>query len=114
MKATIYLNNKVIFSSDNISSKKLEKVENELKLKHGCMLMADRVKKGFKVFASKQTQNYFNFKIMKTTKKQLVAQLIEKYEQNGYPIKNFIGKPLSYFDEEKVKNLLQNKHFFKC
>jgi hypothetical protein len=53
MKATIYLNNKVIFSSDNISSKKLEKVENELKLKHGCMLMADRVKKGFKVFASK-------------------------------------------------------------
>ena len=47
-------------------------------------------------------------------KKQLVAQLIAKYEQNGYPIKNFIGKPLSYFDEEKVKNLLQNKHFFKC
>ena len=53
MKATIYLNNKVIFSSDNISSKKLEKVENELKLQHGCMLMADRVKNGFKVFTSK-------------------------------------------------------------
>ena len=47
-------------------------------------------------------------------KKQLVAQLIAKYVQNGYNIENFKGKPLSYFDEEKVKNLLQNKHFFKC
>ena len=62
-----------------------------------------------------KTQNYLYFTKMKATeKKQLIAQLIEKYEQNGYPIKNFIGKPLSYFDEEKVKNLLQNKHFFKC
>ena len=53
MKATIYLNNEVIFSSNSVSAKKLEKVENDLKLQHGCMLMADRVKKGFKVFTSK-------------------------------------------------------------
>jgi hypothetical protein len=49
-----------------------------------------------------------------TEKKQLVAQLIEKYVQNGYPIENFIGKPLSYFDDEKIKTLLENKYFFKC
>ena len=52
---------------------------------------------------------------MKTTeKKQLVAQLIEKYVQNGIDIKNFVGKPLSYFDEKKIKTLLEDKHFFKC
>ena len=49
-----------------------------------------------------------------TEKKKLIAQLLEKYVQNGSPIENFIGKPLSYFDEEKVKNLLKNQHFFKC
>lgn len=48
-----------------------------------------------------------------TEKKQLVAQLIEKYVQNGYDIKNLIGKPLCYFDEEKIKILLENKYFFK-
>ena len=48
-----------------------------------------------------------------TEKKQLIAQLIEKYVQNGYDITEFIGKPLSYFDEEKIKVLLENKHFFK-
>jgi len=47
-------------------------------------------------------------------KKQLVAQLIAKYVQNGYPIENFKGKPLSYFDEEKIKAILENKYFFKC
>lgn len=47
-------------------------------------------------------------------KKQLVAQLIEKYVQNGYDITTFIGKPLSYFDEEKMKVVLENKYFFKC
>jgi len=62
-----------------------------------------------------KTQNDLNFTIMKATeKKQLVAQLIKKYVQNGYPIENFKGKPLSYFDEEKVKAILENKYFFKC
>ena len=51
---------------------------------------------------------------MKTQeKKQLIAQLIEKYVQSGYDITEFIGRPLSYFDEEKIKVLLENKHFFK-
>ena len=49
-----------------------------------------------------------------TEKKQLVAKLIEKYVQNGYDISNFVGKPLSYFDDEKIKNVLENKYFFKC
>ena len=53
MKATIYLNNEVIFSSNKISAKNLEKAENGLKIKHGCMKMTDIVKKGFKVFTSK-------------------------------------------------------------
>ncbi len=53
MKATIYLNKEVIFSSNNISAKNLEKAENGLKIKHGCMLMKERVEKGFKVFTSK-------------------------------------------------------------
>ena len=48
-----------------------------------------------------------------TEKKQLIAQLIEKYVQNGYDIKIFIGKPLSYFDEEKIEALLENKYLFK-
>ena len=48
-----------------------------------------------------------------TEKKQLIVQLIEKYVHNGYDITEFIGRPLSYFDEEKVKVLLENKHFFK-
>ena len=46
-------------------------------------------------------------------KKQLIAQLIEKCVQNGYDITGFIGKPLSYFDEEKIKVILENKRFFK-
>ena len=46
-------------------------------------------------------------------KKQLIVQLVEKYVQNGYDITEFIGKPLYYFDEEKVKVLLENKYFFK-
>ena len=51
---------------------------------------------------------------MKTTeKKQLIVKLVEKYVQNGYNITEFIGKPLSYFDEEKIKVLLENKYFFK-
>jgi hypothetical protein len=53
MKTTIYLNNEIIFSSNKISAKNLEKVENGLKIKHGCMTMRERVKKGFKVFTSK-------------------------------------------------------------
>ena len=49
-----------------------------------------------------------------TEKKKLIAQLLEKYVQNGIDIKNFIGKPLSYFDEEKIKVVLENKYFFRC
>lgn len=49
-----------------------------------------------------------------TEKKQLVAQLLKKYVQNGIDIKNLIEKPLCDFDEEKIKILLENKHFFKC
>ena len=48
-----------------------------------------------------------------TEKKQLIAQLIEKYVQNGYDITEFIGKPLSYFNGEKIKTLLENKKIFK-
>lgn len=47
-------------------------------------------------------------------KKQLIAQLIKKYVQNGLDIENFIGKPLSCFDEEKIITLLENKYLFKC
>ena len=55
-----------------------------------------------------------NFKIMKTTeKKQLIAQLLIKYVQSGYDITEFIGRPLSYFDEKKIKALLESKYFFK-
>ena len=44
---------------------------------------------------------------MKTTeKKQLIAKVIEKLVLKGYDITPFIGKPLSYFDYEKVKKLL--------
>ena len=46
-------------------------------------------------------------------KKQLIAQLIEKCVQNGYDITEFIGRPLSYFDEKKIKALLESKYFFK-
>ena len=48
-----------------------------------------------------------------TEKRRLIAQLIEKYVENGYCIEQFIGKPLSYFDEEKIKELLENKYFWK-
>ena len=32
---------------------------------------------------------------------------------NGYDIIEFIGKPLSYFDYEKVKKLLEEDKFYK-
>ena len=51
---------------------------------------------------------------MKTQeKKQLIANVIEKLVLNGYDIKPFIGKPLSYFDGEKVKKLLEEDKFYK-
>ena len=51
---------------------------------------------------------------MKTTeKKQLIAKVIEKLVLNGYDITPFIGKPLSYFDGEKVKKLLEEDKFYK-
>ena len=51
---------------------------------------------------------------MKTKeKKQLIANVIEKLVLNGYDITPFIGKPLSYFDGEKVKKLLEEDKFYK-
>ena len=51
---------------------------------------------------------------MKTTeKKQLIANVIEKLVLNGYDITPFIGKPLSYFDGEKVKKILEEDNFYK-
>jgi len=52
MKATIYLNNEVIYTSNKISAKNLAKKENELKQLHGCMKMEDRVKNGFLIFTN--------------------------------------------------------------
>ena len=51
---------------------------------------------------------------MKTQKKkQLIANMIEKLVLNKYDITPFIGKPLSYFDGEKVKKLLEEDKFYK-
>ena len=51
---------------------------------------------------------------MKTQeKKQLIAKVIEKLVLNGYDITPFIGKPISYFDGEKVKKLLDEDKFYK-
>ena len=51
---------------------------------------------------------------MKTKeKKQLIANVIEKLVLNGYDITPFIGKPLSYFNYEKVKKLLDEDKFYK-
>ena len=53
-------------------------------------------------------------KIMKATeKKQLIANVIEKLVLNGYDITPFIGKPLSYYNYEKVKKLLEEDKFYK-
>lgn len=46
-------------------------------------------------------------------KKELLATFIEKHVQCGYSIVEFIGKPLSYFDYDKVKeriNYLNEKY----
>ena len=51
---------------------------------------------------------------MKTAeKKQLIKEVIEKLVLNGYDIIEFIGKPLSYWDYEKVKELLEEDTFYK-
>ena len=51
---------------------------------------------------------------MKTAeKKQLIKEVIEKLVLNGYDIIDFIGKPLSYFDGEKVKKLLEDDKFYR-
>ena len=55
-----------------------------------------------------------NVKNMTTTeKKQLIASVIEKLVLHGYDITPFIGKPLSYFNYEKVKKLLEEDKFYK-
>lgn len=36
-------------------------------------------------------------------KKELLAAFIEKHVQCGYSIVGYMGKPLSYFDFEKLK-----------
>lgn len=50
MKAQIHIDGKVIFTSNKISNKNLEKKENELKHKYGCLKMADIVRRGFNTF----------------------------------------------------------------
>ncbi|WP_209405257.1 hypothetical protein [Pseudozobellia sp. WGM2] len=37
-------------------------------------------------------------------KKELLATFIEKHVQCGYSIVDYMGKPLSYFDFQKVKS----------
>ena len=55
-----------------------------------------------------------NIKNMKTAeKKQLIKEVIETLVLNGYDIIEFIGKPLSYWDYEKVKKLLEEDKFYK-
>ena len=50
---------------------------------------------------------------MKTQeKKQLIASVIEKLVLNGYDITPFIGKPLNYFNYDKVKKLLDEDKFY--
>ena len=41
-----------------------------------------------------------------TTKKQLLVKLIEHYVQNGISIYEIVGKPLSYFDFEKIEKII--------
>ena len=48
-----------------------------------------------------------------TEKKQLIASVIEKLVLHGYDITPFIGKPLSYFNYEKVKNYQKKINFIK-
>ena len=61
-----------------------------------------------------QKNTNLKLNIMKTTeKKQLIAKVIEKLVLNGYDISPFIGKPLSYFDYEKVKKILDEDKFYK-
>ena len=48
-----------------------------------------------------------------TEKKQLIASVIEKLVLHGYDITPFIGKPLNYFNYEKVKKLLEEDKFYK-
>ena len=51
---------------------------------------------------------------MKTAeKKQLIKEVIEKLVLNGYDIIEFIGKPLSYWDYEKIKKSLEEDTFYK-
>ena len=51
---------------------------------------------------------------MKTQeKKQLIAEVIKEFVINGHDITPFIGKPLSYFDYEKVKKFLDEDKFHK-
>lgn len=40
-------------------------------------------------------------------KKKLLVCLIEKYVQNGYCILDFIAKPLSHFDYDKIKESIK-------
>ena len=47
-----------------------------------------------------------------TEKKQLIAKAIEKLERNGYDIKEFIGKPINYFDIDEIKKFLEEDKFY--
>ena len=61
-----------------------------------------------------EKQKNGGYKMGKTKeKKQLIKEVIEKLVLNGYDITPFIGKPLSYFNYEKVKKLLEEDTFYK-
>ncbi|WP_157983134.1 hypothetical protein [Psychroflexus aestuariivivens] len=40
-------------------------------------------------------------------KKQLLIHCIELHVQCGYSIEQFIGKPVSYFDMDKIQNRVE-------
>ncbi len=40
-------------------------------------------------------------------KKEILAEFIEVRVQSGYDITEFMGKPLEYFDYEKLKNQIE-------
>jgi len=46
-------------------------------------------------------------------KKQILAIFIEKHVQCGFSITGYMGKPLSYFDFDKVKSRIEwlNKEY---
>ena len=51
MKAQIFLDGKLIFKSNKISQKNLDKIESEISIKEN-LNMPNRVERGFKIFTT--------------------------------------------------------------